>query len=329
TAISLGGAHSGVQSCDISDTGDGGVSLGGGDRLTLTPGNNYVDNCWIHDFSRWARTYHPAVALQGVGNRITHNLIHDAPHSAILGGGNDHLIEFNEIHHVCLETSDAGAFYMGRDLTQRGNVVRFNYFHDLDARPDVQSVYLDDCFCGTTVFGNVFYKGGRGIEVGGGRDNSIVNNIFINCRPAIHVDARGKGWAKSWFDGRDLTLMNGLKAVHYHQPPYSTHYPALADILQDDPAQPKGNRILRNVCVGGRWLDLLDHLTTNAVTVADNFVDGDPGFVSQVKRDFRLKKASPAWRLGFQPIPTRQIGLYPDHYRRWSRPPPNPATFPP
>jgi len=31
--------------------------------------------------------------LSGVGNRASHNLIHDAPHAAILFGGNDHRIE--------------------------------------------------------------------------------------------------------------------------------------------------------------------------------------------------------------------------------------------
>ncbi|MHB8520790.1 MAG: right-handed parallel beta-helix repeat-containing protein [Limisphaerales bacterium] len=316
TAINLSGAHSGIRGCDIYDVGDGAISLSGGDRQTLTPGGNFVDNCDLHHFSRWSRTYHPAIGLQGVGNRITHNLIHDAPHTAILGGGNEHLIEFNEIHHVCLETSDAGAFYMGRDLTQRGNVVRFNYFHHLDARPDVQSVYLDDCFCGTTVFGNIIFKGGRGVEVGGGRDNLVLNNVFVDCRPAIHVDARAKGWAKFWFDGRDPTLLNGLKAVNFNQPPYSVRYPELGKILEDDPAQPKGNHIERNIAVGGRWLDLLDHLTTNVVVVRDNFVGGDPGFVSMAKQDFRLKKNSPVWRLGFQRIPIEKIGLYRDEFRK-------------
>ena len=31
---------------------------------------------------------------------MANNLIHDAPHSAILYGGNEHVLELNEIHHV-------------------------------------------------------------------------------------------------------------------------------------------------------------------------------------------------------------------------------------
>ena len=39
---------------------------------------------------------------------------------AILFGGNDHLIELNDIHHVTTVTFDAGAIYAGRDLSSRG-----------------------------------------------------------------------------------------------------------------------------------------------------------------------------------------------------------------
>ena len=50
---------------------------------------------------------------------------------AIVFGGNEHLIEFNEIHDVCHESNDAGAIYGGRDWTMRGTVIRYNYFHDI------------------------------------------------------------------------------------------------------------------------------------------------------------------------------------------------------
>ncbi len=127
------GTDNGVVSCDIYNTGEGGVILGGGNRKTLKPGRNYAVNNRIHKFSRWVRTYKPAVFLCGVGNRVAHNLMHDAPHTAVFFIGNDHVLEFNEVHHVCQETGDAGAFYIGRDWTQRGSVVRYNYFHALGA----------------------------------------------------------------------------------------------------------------------------------------------------------------------------------------------------
>jgi hypothetical protein len=93
--------------------GDIRLILGGGDRKTLTPGGNVADNNHIHHYGRWNRMYRNGIAIDGVGNRAAHNLIHHAPHIAISFGGNDHVLEFNEIHHVCEESNDAGAMYAG------------------------------------------------------------------------------------------------------------------------------------------------------------------------------------------------------------------------
>lgn len=303
--------HTGVSGCDISETGDGGISITGGDRRTLAPGHLYALNNHIWRFSRWDKTYRPAISVNGVGNRVANNLLHDAPHMAIGLSGNEHIIELNEIHTVCMETDDVGAFYMGRDWTQRGNIVRHNYFHDLGGHGGVgtMAVYLDDWTSGTTVFGNVCCKAGRAVLVGGGRDNTVDNNIFVDCAPSVHVDSRGLGWAKYYFDGKDNTLVDRLNAMNYRQPPYSTRYPELLTLYDDEPAVAKGNKVLRNISVGGRWLDLLDGLTDKVVTVKDNLVDQDPHFVSREGRDFRLRDDSPAFKLGFRPIPIEKIGL--------------------
>jgi hypothetical protein len=325
-AITIGGGatESGVQSCEISATGDGGISLEGGDRKTLISGHLFAVNNHIHHTGRLRRTYTPAISPNGVGCHIAHNLIHDLPHTAIQGGGNDHLIEYNEIYRVCQETGDAGAFYMGRDFTQRGNVVQYNYFHDLrsGALPgqagftDVMAVYLDDCFSGVTVFGNLFVRSGRSAMIGGGRDNTIENNIFIDGSPAIHVDSRGKGWAAKYFvDNGEWHIFETLLACNPTQPPYSTRYPQLVHLRTDDPALAKGNRILRNISVGGTWLEMQDGLTDKIVAFKDNYVGNDPGFVNLSAGDYRLSPDSPVWKLGFKPIPYSKIGLQKDEFR--------------
>ncbi|MBV9850045.1 MAG: right-handed parallel beta-helix repeat-containing protein, partial [Armatimonadetes bacterium] len=316
------GTDDGVQSCDISETGDGGVVLSGGDRKTLTPGRCFVVNCRIHDYSRWDRTYRPGVEVEGVGNRVAHNVIHDAPHEGISLGGNDHVIEYNEVYRVCRETGDVGAFYMGRDWTMRGNVVRFNYFHDLGGGTgllgdtDANAIYLDDTAAGTTVYGNLCIRAGRGVLVGGGRDNDVENNIFVDCKPAVSLDARGLGWAaKSVAPGGDWGMQEKLAAVPYNQPPYSTRYPHLATVLQDDPAAPKYDVIAHNVmfhCPIG--LDV-EKAAQPGVTVRDNLLDADPQFVDAAHGNYQLKPTSPAFKLGFQPLPFTQIGLSPDEYR--------------
>lgn len=354
-----GGANNGITGCDIYDVASGGVSISGGDRKTLTPGGNYAVNNHIHHYSAWIRTYQSAITVGGVGNRVAHNLIHDAPHSGILLGGNENIVEYNELHTLAQQTGDVGAFYMGRDWTQRGNIIRYNYFHDLlgPGMEGVMAVYLDDWTSGTTIFGNIFRKAGRAAFIGGGRDNTVENNIFMDCAPSTHVDARGIGWAKYYFDkSMDIyvnTLFDRMDDMNFRNPPYSVKYPELLKLYDDEPALPKGNRIVRNISIGGLWLNLSDGLDMNMVTVRDNYVADrelcscldketkkyvtlksddpkavaeftsrgnvigkDPGFVNLAGGDFRLKKDSPVWKLGFKPIPVDKIGLYRDAYRK-------------
>jgi hypothetical protein len=321
-----GGARCGVQACDLYETGDSGVHIGGGDRKTLTPSGHYVVNCEIHHQSRWDRTYRPAIGIDGVGNRASHNLIHDGPHNAILMSGNDHIVEYNDISRVCTQTGDAGAVYMGRDLVQRGTVVRYNHFHDIGPTiqatqegryTEVMAVYLDDCYCGVTISGNLFERAGRSIMVGGGRDNTIENNIFVDCSPAIHVDQRGKSWAAKYFlPNSEWRILEHAQEVPYDQPPYSTRYPHIVNVLSDDPAAAKYNRILRNIRAGsGKWIDWLDGLSEKTVETRDNWTEGDPGFVAPANHDYRLRPDAPALKTGFQPLPLSKIGLERDAYR--------------
>jgi hypothetical protein len=115
-ATMTGASDSGIVGCDIYQVGDNGIHLDGGDRKTLTPGRLYATNNHIHHYSRTCFCYRSAIGVGGVGNRVDHNLIHDAPHNAIGLWGNEHIIEFNEVHHVCVDTDDAGALLHGTRL---------------------------------------------------------------------------------------------------------------------------------------------------------------------------------------------------------------------
>jgi len=310
-----GGRACGVVGCDIYETGGAGVLLSGGERRTLTPAHHYVDNCHIFRFSRICRTYRPAVGVSGVGNRLSHCLIHDGPHAALLFSGNDHVIEFNEIHSVCYETGDVGAIYSGRDWTARGTVIRHNFLHHVRGigRYGANGIYLDDAASGITVTGNVFFQVTRAAYIGGGRDNTYENNIFVNCVPALHVDARALGWMKAAAQP-DGVLQERLRAVPYRQPPWSERYPRLVNILDDEPAAPKGNLIARNVQWLGTWDDI-DEKARPYLTIRDNLLGVDPHFVDASRMDFRLREDSPAWKIGFKPIPFDRIGPYEDELR--------------
>jgi hypothetical protein len=310
-AISLSGTKSRVVGCDIYQTANGGIGLYGGDRKTLTPAELCADNNHIHDYSRWARAYQPGIALGGVGNRATHNLIHDSPHQAIGFSGNDHLIEFNDIHDVCRESNDAGAIYAGRNWTMRGTVIRHNYLHDINGYEGrgANGIYLDDLLGGTEIVGNLFHKVTAAVNVNNGRDCTIVNNIFVDCSPAISV------WRVAP-DGDETfrQLKAGLDEVPYRDALWSARYPKLTTILDDDPMAPKGNVIARNVFVRGGWDTRCDS-NKPLVAFQDNLIDQDPKFVDAAHLNFQLKESSPAYNLGFQRIPLEKIGLYQDPQR--------------
>jgi len=322
-----GGTSNKVEACDIHDTGTGGITLAGGDRKTLTPAGHEAVNNHVWRFSCHKATYSNALGLEGVGNRAAHNLVHDAPHQAIGISGNDHIIEYNIIHRVCMATDDCGAFYKGRNPSSRGNTIRYNFWHNI-GNPmghGNAAVYFDDGDGGEKVLGNVFFRCGEpgagsfgSVFSHGGHDNVAENNIFIECKRALGSSpwkddlwrSRVLGSGKEGWDWDNKLL----KEVDITKPPYTTRYPELIGFMDPQPGQPRNNKASRNVFVmcamvsNGNWL----------VASNDNWsTDSDPGFVDAAGGDFRLKPNSAVFsRLPwFQPIPFDKIGLYADDLR--------------
>lgn len=322
SAVSMTGKNSGVIGCDVYATSNGGIHLSGGDRATLIPAGLYADNNHVHHYARWRRVYQPGITLNGVGNIARNNLIDNAPHMAMGFGGNDHLIEYNEMHSVCYESNDAGAIYTGRNWSMVGTVLRYNYLHHINGREGKGCVgmYLDDQFGGTQMVSNLFFNVTRAAMIGGGRNCIIENSIFVGCVPATHVDARGLGWAASGNPG----MIKSLTDLPYKESPWKEKYPWLLTLLDDEPMAPKYNTIARNISVGGRWGDFEGKakplVTFVDNTLVENVNDPSVQFAHPERladmnsvplaTDFALKPTSPALKVGFQPIPMAKIGLY-------------------
>jgi hypothetical protein len=190
TGISVNGADNGVIGCDIHDTGSNGVALSGGDPRTLTAAGNFADNCYIHHVGIFHKQG-VGVALSGVGQRVSHCLIHDTPRFGIMFGGNAHILEYNHLRHLALETEDVGATYCGgRDwLSPRGTVIRYNFIHDVlgfgwngkwTSPYFAWGIYLDDNSGGVDVIGNIVARCGRSLIHGhSARDCRVENNVFV------------------------------------------------------------------------------------------------------------------------------------------------------
>ena len=304
------GTNHGVVGCDIYNTGAAGIVLGGGDRKTLTPAGNYVLNCHIHHFARLDGRF-GAIVIDGVGNRVAHCLIHDAPVVAISFVGNDHVLEFNEIHDICLPpVHDMGAVYTGRDPSAQGNLIRNNFFHHI-GNPETSTcaVYLDDGACGATVSGNVFYRVQTDALFGWGHNHLVRNNIFIDTRALIPAPMDNARWTGYMAD--PLQVLRLRKTINVLQPPYVTRYPELAHLFEEDPNYPRRNLVRDNVSVqSGEFGSDSNDVKGNWVT------DEDPGFVDAAGMNFQLKADSAVWTKipGFQRIPFEWIGLYTDEY---------------
>jgi hypothetical protein len=299
--------RSGVRESVILDTGEGGVTLRGGDRRTLTPSGLFVEDSAIVRFSRLGRTYKFAVEIDGVGSRVTRSLMTEAPHTAIRFQGNDHEISLNTIANVATETSDAGAIYTGRDIAAQGTVVRHNFIRDVRAKPgfEVKGVYLDDMASGTAVEGNLFLSVDQPVFIGGGRDNTVEGNVFALSSPAVHIDGRGKTWPGPRVDSPENEVQIALRQVPTQSPVWRARYPRLASLMQDDPAAAKRNVVRHNLIVAGDLLHMDQGAEPRDQTIEGNRTAEDLGVAEPldlVRRVRRPADFAPVLRMLRNPV---------------------------
>ena len=306
-----GGKRCGILGCHIHTLGRRGTEVFGGHRTTLEAGEHFVENCRIHDFGRIDRTYTPAVHLEGVGNRVAHNLMYNAPRSVMRIEGNDHLIEFNETHNAVQESDDQGAMDLYYNPSYRGVVFRYNVFYDngkTGSEPQVwgqAAIRLDDAICGVVIYGNIFIRISNrnfgAIQINSGRDNTFDNNIFADCTHGI-----SGGWIPENTVWRLIREGNPRPDVYINDL-YLSRYPAMAQMMEP----PGINNIWRNVfyrCgdMHSGSADLFDKL-------ANGVFDDDPGFGNAEHDDFSIRHDAMLFDIvGFRPIPTEEIGLYED-----------------
>ncbi len=329
-ALAMIGYNNLAYNNEITRTGKGGIYLSGGDTVTLTPGNNKADNNYIHHWSEIYQTYQPAVTLEGVGNICSHNEMHDSPHEAITYRGNNHIVEYNNIHHVCLLSDDAGAIYSGRSWIWYGNVVRYNCIYNIgsgDHNPD--GIYLDDALSGQEIYGNLLVNIPRNsIHIGGGRDNIVTNNIIVNSgKNAIYFDERAREGAleNGWFTHAHIgtgDMWDALYNSPWQSKTWQEAFPQYKNLTDDINKSNTAEYIPNPACtikdnlIVNQYKDIGDiykssknfsDISDNAIlliTKADEvFVDAESG--NYVIRDIdELRKSAP----GFENIPIEKIG---------------------
>lgn len=225
--VTRGGQRHGVFGCTMHTLGCAGMAITGGSREKLTHGRHFVENCTVHDISRLKRTYTPAVRLDGCGNRIAHSLFERMTSSALRIEGNEHLIELNVIRDVVKESDDQGGLDMFGNPLYRGVVIRWNRWSDIGGGTDcgAAGVRLDDMISGVLVHGNVFERCGAvkfgGVQIHGGKENLIDNNVFVDCFAGISFSR----WSEErWLESIERFLEPAAS------PPYVARYPELTQL---------------------------------------------------------------------------------------------------
>ena len=327
-----------VVGCDLYDLGEGGISLAESrdyhigyaaafeNRRKLIPNRFLAENNHIYRFNRLCGGNRPAIKLEGIGQRVSHNLINDCPHYGISISSNNHIIEFNDIHDIVAHSKELGAIYtwdIPQAMTYRGNILKNNFIHHVTGHfsPNdshgVRAVHIDGLSSNLTLSGNVLYRT-NGMS-SSAPDCRFENNVFVDCFPGI-----SQGNRSNIVEAENKLTQSGINAVRawrkfdYRMPPWSTRYPQLLIALEKEKRPlgwPRNITIERNIGVGGPLLTISGSIRKD-LQVQNNIENSDPFFYDKKKADFRIRPGSPVFgSVGLQPIPFEKIGLYPDALR--------------
>ncbi len=304
-----------VAQCELRDLGAGGVMIG----ETGSPASdaeaaarNVVDNCFIHDGGHVYRAGIGAWIGRSSYNQLTHNEICDFEYSGVSVGwswgyaassANHNLVEYNHIHHLGQGLlSDMGGIYtLG---VSPGTVLRGNVIHDVHAYSyGGWGLYTDEGSTDILMEKNVVYdtKSG-GFHQHYGKENIVRHNILAFAMESEVIRSRQEEHISFTFEQNIVLTDNGLPlGGNWSNGNFRLNRNLYWDV--------KGNELVFAGMDLTEWRESgQDH----------DSVVADPLFVDAEKRDFRLKKGSPAAALGIEPLEdVSKAGLYGD--AEWTR----------
>ena len=312
-----------------------------GNAIALESGSNYntVAGNSIHDIGS-LQAYSNGISFLGSSNNdFAYNTITNISKFGIGGGSNNgtadasynNIIEYNSIDHTNLASSDGGGIMIigtQQDLT--GDIIRYNSVSNVTAAGTTSwdgtagnvfldptsklvsfAIYLDDFASGIQVYGNVLNHNIGGIDIHSGWNNTVTNNIVANgSGTSLELQA------PNWTGAGALPSSNNV----------FDHNIVVANSATSGTSEAGGS------LTGASWdHNLYSGTQLNGApfliwgTTAPNYYNtlaqwqglgfdlhslvADPLFANAAQGNFTLAANSPAYALGFQDIPTAQIGL--------------------
>ena len=210
-------------------------------------------------------------------------------------------------------------------------------------------IYLDDNAGGLDVIGNIVTRAYRGnLHLNGARDNVIQNNVFVDAK-LYQVEITGWTSSFRYWSSEFDSMVKGYEQVAGKPAWKSMRHMDLhpKDAVLPDGTLMAGNVFTRNIVAYSdpkarlfNWLNVnFQHnqfdgnlyyhngfpLVTGTLKPGEKGDDfaawrklardthsivADPKFVNPAQDDYRLRPDSPAFKLGFKPIPVEKIGPY-------------------
>ncbi|MDR1675165.1 MAG: hypothetical protein LBR86_01655, partial [Tannerella sp.] len=179
--------------------------------------------------------------------------------------------------------------------------IRYNRWSDIagGTRHGAAGVRFDDMISGMLVYGNVFERCGAhdfgGVQIHGGKDNRVLNNVFYHGPFAVSFSP----WSEErWLSQLDSPVIQEklYKQVDINSEIYQRKYPELKNLRQDVNANTVADNLV--ISCDQMYRNRPDALVERNNTVLDS--EGKP--VEAFCTDEALAK------YGLQPIPVAAIG---------------------
>lgn len=157
------------------------IAYSSGCGVVLDGEYNKLINCKIHD-TDYIGTYASCVQLKGKGNTISHCTLTRSGRSVIdYGGMYQALIQFNDLSHSGMLTSDLGLTY-GNVIEGGNSEIRYNWLHDNNDEQHDMGLYFDHGTQNIIAHHNAIWGIGKfGLLINHyGNFHLIYNNTFIS-----------------------------------------------------------------------------------------------------------------------------------------------------
>ena len=321
--ITADGKHNGITCSVIESTGKEAICImedDGDIGQSLIPQRHFVQNCYISNVKG------TGIRVEGVGSIISHNFIQNTTNNGIsVNRTNETIVEYNEITDTNYEVADGGAIYLTGYLESRGNHMRYNYIHDINAR----GIYLDDTSSDNYVYGNIVQGATMALFTHNGRENIFYENLVVDAKNSSINDgpnyyADNGSMAYQWINGTvnmgsQCAYMNKDYAIYInvYASPWSLRYPELVEFtdmvkthqadrkkqgytrnaLEDWLRAPTRNCYRNNVVVNSPAIDISEIGKKTATGLDTNLAfSKNPGFYDAENRNYTLESNSEIYK---------------------------------